>query len=339
MKVDEGMPNSEYFVGVDLGGTNIKVVATDRKGDVFCEENIPTESEKGPIKVIGKIISLIKNLRHNKTISERNLRAIGIAAAGVVDMEEGICKFLPNFPTGWRDIPLAKKIEKSIGSRVFLINDVRAMTLGEKTFGAGRGIKNLVCIALGTGIGGGIVIDGKLYFGQEGFAGEIGHQTIELNGPKCGCGNYGCLEALASGSNLTSQGIRLVKQGATTIIRDLVGNDLNKINPEIIAEAARRGDSCAREILEREAEYLGTGIANLVVILNPEMIIVGGGVAKAADLLLEGIKKVLRQRVHMGPDVDKLKIVRSKLQDRAGAIGAATWAMLKISKIGGEAYD
>lgn len=327
------MTSREYFVGVDLGGTNIKTVAMNSGGRIFCEGNIPTESEKGPTVVIKKITSLIDDLTHNGTLIHKNLCAIGVAAAGVVDMKEGVCKFLPNFPTGWRGIPLVKKIEEGVGSQSFLINDVRAITLGEKTFGAGRGVKNLICIALGTGIGGGIVIDGKLYFGKEGFAGEIGHQTIELYGPKCGCGNYGCLEALASGPNLTSQAIRLVKQGATTIMRDLVDNDLNKISPEVVAEAARRGDSIAKEIWGKEAFYLGTGIANLLVILNPEMIIIGGGIAKAADLLLEGIRQILHRRVYMGPDVDKLKIVRGELQDKAGAVGAATWAMLNLSKL------
>ncbi len=332
MITSEPASSEEYFVGVDLGGTNIKAVSMNKGGEVFCEESISTESEKGPEVIIKKIISLIDNLRHNEILIHKNLCAVGIAAAGVVDMKEGVCKFLPNFPTEWRDIPLTKKIEERTGSRAFLINDVRAMTLGEKTFGAGKGVKNLICIALGTGIGGGIVIDGKLYFGKEGFAGEIGHQTIELHGPKCGCGNYGCLEALASGSNLTSQAIRLVKQGATTIIRDLADNDLNKISPEVIAEAARRGDSIAKEILEKEVHYLGAGIANLLVILNPEMIIFGGGIAAAGDLLFDGIRKILCQRVHMGPNVNALKIVKGELQNKAGAIGAATWAMLNLSK-------
>ena len=178
----EPASSKECFVGVDLGGTNMKAVSMDREGNVFCEENIPTESEKGPAAVIKRMISLMNSMKHNGAVGDRVLHAIGIAAPGVIDMKEGICKFLPNFPTGWRNIPLAKKIGEGTGSQAFLINDVRAMTLGEKTFGAGKGIKNLICLSLGTGIGGGIVIDDKLYFGKEGFAGEIGHQAIELHG-------------------------------------------------------------------------------------------------------------------------------------------------------------
>jgi len=333
MKGSETISSKEYFVGIDIGGTNTKAIVMSREGIIFYEKIIPTENEKGPKEVIKKIISLMNNFIYSESFAHKKLYAIGVAVAGVVNMKEGICKFLPNFPTGWRNIPLAKIIKESIDCQVFLINDVRAMTLGEKTFGAGRGVKNLICIALGTGIGGGIIIDDKLYFGSEGFAGEIGHQTIDLYGPKCGCGNYGCWESLASGTNLTVQAIRLVKEGATTMIRDLVDNDLNKINPEIIVEAATRGDSIAKEILEKEAYFLGAGIANLLVILNPEMIILGGGMAKAINLLVGGIRKTIHQRVYMGPNVDKLRIVRSELQDKAGAVGAATWAMLNLSKI------
>jgi glucokinase len=183
-----------------------------------------------------------------------------------------------------------------------------------------------------TGIGGGIILDEKLFFGSEGLAGEIGHQTIEPDGPRCTCGNHGCLEALASGANIAFQAIRIVKQGATTTIRDLVENDLNRITPKIVAEAARLGDQIAREIWEREAYYLGLGLANLVVIFNPEMIILGGGIAEASDLLMEGILKTLKERVRLGHDLKRLKIVPCKLKNLSGAIGAAAWAQLQVEK-------
>lgn len=321
-----------YYIGVDLGGTNIKAVAINKHGKIFCEKNIPTESEYGPPAVIRKIISIIDNFKTSKELSKMKLAGIGIAVAGVVDMDQGVCKFLPNLLTGWKDIPIITQIEKQSNSKAFLINDVRATTLGEKTFGAGQGVENLICITLGTGIGGGVVINGQIYFGSEGVAGEIGHQIIEPYGPRCTCGSRGCLESLASGPALCSQAIKLVKQGADTIIRDLVDNDLNKIDPLVVENAARQGDMLALEIWEREAYYLGLAIANLLVVLNPEMIIIGGGIAKAADLLFEPIKKTIRQRVFVGPDIDKLKLVRSKLGDEAGAIGAAIWAMLSLSK-------
>jgi glucokinase len=181
-------------------------------------------------------------------------------------------------------------------------------------------------MAIGTGIGGGVIVHDMLCFGGEGFAGEIGHQLVEPQGPKCTCGNYGCLEAVASGASIISNAIRMVKQGATTTIRDLAGNDVNAITAEMVARAAHGGDAVAREIWDKEAFYLGVGITNLIMILNPEMIILGGGVAKAFDLLIEGIRGTVSSRIHLGPDVDSLKIVSCRLGDYSGAIGAALWA-------------
>ena len=326
------MRERSYYVGVDLGGTNIKAIAMNEGGVTLIEENIPSETESGPSAVIDKMVCLINGLIRDDSLTGYTLGAIGIAAAGVVDMDKGVCKWLPNLP-GWMGMPLVSKISERINKRTFLINDVRAMTLAEKTFGAGRGVKNLLCLAVGTGLGGGIIIDDKLYFGSEGFAGELGHQVVEVRGPDCTCGNYGCLEALASGSNIAYQAIRIVKQGATTLIRDLVNNDLNRITPQVVAEAARQGDAFAKEIWEREAFYLGTGIANLVLIFNPEMIILGGGVAEAFDLLIGGIRKILKRRIHLGPDLRRLKIVRSKLKGLSGAVGAATWAMIRSREL------
>jgi glucokinase len=200
------------------------------------------------------------------------------------------------------------------------------MTLAEKTAGAGKGVDNLVCMAVGTGIGGGIVIGGSLYFGGEGLACEIGHQIIEPQGPRCTCGSRGCLEALASGSNIAYQAIRLVRQGAATLVRDMVQGDLNLVTPEIVADAARQGDRLALEIWEREAYYLGLGLANLVVTLDPDMIVIGGGVAEAFDLLAGGIMATLRERVKLGHDLERLRLVKGRLGELAGAVGAAVWA-------------
>jgi glucokinase len=214
----------------------------------------------------------------------------------------------------------------------FLINDVRAMTLAERDFGAGRGVRDFICLAVGSGIGGGIVMDGELHFGGEGLACEIGHQIIEPQGPLCTCGSRGCLEALASGASIAFQGMKIVRQGATTLIRDLVSNDLNRITPEVVAEAARRGDRYALEIWRREAFYLGLGLSNMVVVLNPSMIIIGGGVAEAFELFVPGIRDTLRDRVKLGHDVEGLKIVKAELRDLAGAAGAATWSRIQVGR-------
>jgi glucokinase len=319
------MKSSKRFIGIDLGGTNLKGVVINRKGDVLYDRTVPTRPERGPSAVIQSMIELI-NILSGQIDSHDEAYTIGIAAAGVVDSKRGKCLWLPNLP-GWKDIGLVEVVEDSIDSNVFLINDVRAMTLAEKTIGVGEGVENLICIAIGTGIGGGIILNNMLYFGSEGFAGEIGHQVVDPQGPKCTCGNYGCLETLASGAYIVFQAIRLVKQGATTVIRDMADDDLNKITPGIIARAAKQGDVIAKEIWEKEAFYLGIGIANLVHILNPEMIIMGGGIIKDYDLLIDRIREKVYSRIHLGPDIHNLKIVACELGELSGAIGAALWAM------------
>ncbi|MBC7190568.1 ROK family protein, partial [Candidatus Aerophobetes bacterium] len=184
---------------------------------------------------------------------------------------------------------------------------------------------------IGTGIGGGIVIERKLYFGRQGYAGEIGHQIIDPAGPICGCGNRGCLEAFASAGSIIVQAKEMIKKGKPTLIEKLIGGDLDKITPKIVAQAAREGDAVARKIWEREAFYLGIGIANLVVILNPQAVIIAGGISKAFDLMIDRIKETLRERILIEVDVEKLKILKGKLGDMAGAIGAACWAREKFS--------
>lgn len=322
------METDGVYIGVDLGGTNIKAIAMTESGGRLCEMNVQTETDRGPDSVMEKMVSLIQDVVKSCGGRETRHRAVGVAAAGIVDMERGMCRFLPNLP-GWTDIPIVRELSGKVNLNTFLINDVRAMTLAEKSYGAGKGVKNFICIAVGTGIGGGIVIDGNLYFGSEGLACEIGHQIIEPQGPRCTCGSQGCLEALASGSNITFQAMRIVKQGAMTIMRDMVENDLNRITPRVVADAARQGDPCALEIWEREAYYLGLGLANLVVVLNPEMIIIGGGVSEAFDLMVDGVRKTLRERVKLGHDLDRIRITRSQLKDLAGAVGAATWARMR----------
>ena len=189
---------------------------------------------------------------------------------------------------------------------------------------------NLVLLTLGTGIGGGIVIDNELYFGSKRWAGEIGHITVESQGPRCSCGNYGCVEALASGPAITSAAIRAIKQGFTTKMRNMVGGDLNLVTPELVAMAAEAGDIIALEIYERAGHYIGTAVASLIAILNPDLVIIGGGVAKAGRLIMEPITRcaMIRSSIFREPG-GGAQIVPAELGVDAGAIGAAAWAIKK----------
>jgi glucokinase len=203
---------------------------------------------------------------------------------------------------------------------------VRSITNGEWRFGAGRGVDTVAVFAIGTGIGGGLVINGQLHLGIGGTGGELGHTTIDFNGPRCGCGNYGCLEAYASGPAIAAAGMKAVSQGLTTRIGELCEYDLNRITPELIAKAAQEGDEVAKDIYEKAGFYVGIAAANICVSIGPRRIIIGGGVSQAGDLLLEPIRRTLKERVTIMP-IDQVEVVPSKLGGNAGVIGVACWAV------------
>jgi glucokinase len=211
---------------------------------------------------------------------------------------------------------------------VYLLNDVRAITLGEWKFGAGRGVETIAVFAIGTGIGGGLVVNGRLHLGIGGTAGELGHQIIDLNGPRCGCGNHGCVEALASGPAIVAMGVKAVAQGLTTSLGERVDYDLNKITPEVIADAGVAGDAIAKEIYDRAGTYIGLAVANVLVSVGPRKVVIGGGVAQAGDLLIEPIRRTIRERVFMMP-VDQVEVVSAELGTNAGIFGMAAWANLR----------
>ena len=249
----------------------------------------------------------------------------------MLDLEKGLVLFLPNLPGTWPNVPLRQRIEESVGLPTHLLNDVRSMTLGEWTFGAGKGVDTIACFAIGTGIGGGLVINGQLHLGIGGTGGELGHQIIDMNGPPCGCGSRGCLEAFASGPAISAMGIKAVVQGLTTNIGELVDYDLNRITPKVIYEAAMQGDQIAREIFEMAGFYIGIAVSNVLAVVGPRKVVIGGGVGQAGDLLLEPILRTVRERVHIMP-LDQVKIVLAELGPNAGLIGAALWARDRIGK-------
>ncbi len=244
---------------------------------------------------------------------------------GLVDLAAGVTKFLPNMPTQWRDVPVASILGGLVGCPVHLLNDVRTATLGELRYGHGKAVGTMAFFSLGTGVGGGVAIDGKLRLGLLGAAGELGHQTIVPDGPRCGCGNRGCLETLASGPAITAEGIRLLRTGLAPKLYELVGGDVGRVTPAEMAEAATAGDQMVREAILRAAEYLGIGVANVVTILHPELVVLGGGVAAIGDLLLERVRQVVRERVGMFP-TEGVRVERSLLGAQAGVLGAIALA-------------
>ena len=318
------------FIGCDLGGTNLRAAIVDvESGIVLKQLQVPTLSREGHDAVMERMSRLIIQIIQANQLRTDDIGGIGIGVPGVLDLEKGETLFLPNFPGNWPHIPLRDTIAKLTGLKTAILNDVRSITLGEWKFGAGRGMDTIAVYAIGTGVGGGLVINGELYLGIGGTAGELGHMVIDYNGPQCGCGNYGCLETFASGPAIAAMGMKALTQGLTTNLGELCNYDLNQITPELIARAAKSGDKIAKDIFERAGFYLGVAASSVCVAVNPQRIILAGGVSRAGDLLSEPMIRTLRERVTMMP-IEKVEIVLAQLGDDAGVIGAAAWASLPI---------
>jgi len=313
----------DIYASVDLGGTNIAGVFAGQDGRILGEKKVPTQSHEGPEAVLERIAELVDGLAQE--IGSRPL-ALGMGIPGLADLKNGVTKFLPNLPTQWRDVPVRGVLSPKIGCPVYLLNDVRMATLGELTFGHGRSARTMVFFALGTGIGGGVAVDGKLRLGPLGAAGELGHQTILPEGPRCGCGSRGCLETLASGPAIAAEGVRLMLSGLAPKLHELVRGEASAVTPREMAAAADAGDTRVREAIVRAAGYLGIGVANVVTILHPDLVVLGGGVAAIGPLLFDTVRQTVRERVGMFP-TDDIEIKPSLLGEQAGALGGIALAM------------
>lgn len=301
---------TDLYAGVDLGGTNVTLAVGDK------EMKIPTNSSEGPEAVLARIAAGVRSLGGSP-------RALGMGVPGLADLGAGVTKFLPNLPTQWRDVPVRTILGTALGCEVYLLNDVRTATLGELVHGHGRDAKTMAFFALGTGVGGGIAVDGKLRLGPLGAAGELGHQTILPDGALCGCGNRGCLETLASGPAITAEGVRLLLSGLAPNLYALTGGDASKVTTEAMA---RSGDATVREAIARAARYLAIGVANVAVTLHPDLVVIGGGVSGMGDLLMNPLRDEAARRLGSLLGTKPIRIERSALGDRAGIMGALALA-------------
>ena len=311
------------YASVDLGGTTVACALTSPDGSIIAERSIPTQSNEGPPAVLARIGALVKELAAE---ARGTPLALGMGVPGLLDAGRVRTRFLPNFPTQWRDVPVAGTLAQAIGCPVFLLNDARVATLGELVFGHGRSVGTMLFFTLGTGVGGGVVIDGKLRLGPLGAAGELGHQTMVTDGLLCGCGNHGCLETLASGPAITAEGVRLMRSGLAPKLFEIVRGEASAIGPKEMARAAAAGEVTVRDAIVRAARYLGIGAANLVTALHPELVVLGGGVAAVGDLLTDTVRDEIRRRVRMFPP-DDVRVERSMLGDKAGIWGGIALAM------------
>jgi glucokinase len=317
---------SKKYIGCDLGGTNLRAGIVDLDdGKVSHLKSTSTLAREGHDAVMMRMGALINDVIAASGLPKTEIGAVGIGVPGVLDLERGTTLFLPNLSGTWPDVPLRDTIAGYTGLPVVLLNDVRSITFGEWRFGAGQGADTMACFAIGTGIGGGLVINGKLHLGIGGTGGELGHQMIDYNGPLCGCGSRGCLEVYASGPAISSMGMKAVVQGLTTSIGKLVDFDLNKITPDVIARAASHGDEVAQRIIDEAGFYIGIGAANVCASIGPRRIVIAGGVSRIGEPLLEPIRRTLRERVTIMP-VEQVEVVQAQLGDDAGVIGVALWA-------------
>lgn len=315
----------DFLLGVDLGGTKILAGVFDAKFDLKGTAKLSTKADRGVEAVIDRIARGINEAVDECDLSLKQIRGVGIGAPGAVDSDSGRVIFAPNLP-GWKDIPLKKELEKRLGVPVFTGNDCNVCTLGTFDREYKAKPKNLIGVFIGTGIGGGLVINGELYAGHNLTAGEIGHMVIEVNGPKCGCGNRGCLEALASRTAIFRKIQSGVKDGEKTILTDMLGPDLADMRSGDLRKAIRKGDKFVEKVVEAAAEYAGIGVANLINILNPEIVVVGGGVIEALENeMMPALLKAVKEHVMPGT-MDGIKIEASKLGDHAGITGAAVLA-------------
>ncbi len=316
-------------LGIDLGGTKILTAVTNTQGEMLSRDHSITPAKEGQEAVVKSILESVGRALDQARISAPDLTAVGVGAPGLSNPETGILFTSPNLP-GWKDVPLRDIIEEGLGKKAFLINDANAAAVGELYFGAGRGARNFIYITVSTGIGGGIIIDGKIYTGSIGTAGELGHMVIDDGGSLCNCGNRGRWEALASGTALAREARLKTKDGATSSILQLAGGDLGKINAEVIHEAAQAGDSLANELIARTAYYLGVGLANLINIFNPEVIIIGGGLSNIGDMLLKPAFEEAGRRAFK-PAYQAVRFARAELGRNSGVLGAAAFALEKTT--------
>ncbi len=317
-------PHAGYVIGINLGMTYISTLLMDFSLQPIHKLKIPTLPHEGKDAVINRILEAIEKIIILADVPREKVLAIGIGVPGLVDTKNGVSKFSPNL--GWHNVPIRELLYQRIKIPVLIENDVRCATLGEKFFGAGKGVDNLVCMYVGIGIGAGIIIDGKLYKGVSEGAGEIGHTTILDDGPRCSCGNRGCLEAIASGPAIARRAKESIEKGRKSLIYDLVEGKLEKITGEIVSRAGWSGDPLALEILKDTGHYLGIGIANLINLFNPELLILGGGVMQAGELIMNSLRETLKERVFSMP-AEAVKIVFASLGNEAGMTGAAKIAM------------
>lgn len=312
--------SARWTVGVDFGGTSVKAGLVDASGRVVATASFSTDEAARPAAFVERTSRAVESLARQAGVRPGQLRGVGIGAPGPVDVERGLVYSLMNVP-GWRNVALARACERCLACRCFVDNDVNLMALGEWRFGAGRGAEQLVCLTLGTGVGGGLILNGALCRGASGAGGELGHMVIDPRGSRCGCGRRGCLEAHVGTAEILRKGRRLARR-ASTQLRASMRRSGGRLTPQLLSQAAQHGDAGARRLWQEIGQALGIGLANVVNLLNPDRMVIGGGIANAWRWFAPTMRQVVRDEA-IDISARSVRIVRARLGNRAGIVGAA----------------
>jgi glucokinase len=311
-------------IGIDVGGTKINAFRVARDGEILDRKKVPTPADDEEA-TLGQMIELAQAMVTDDVL------AIGVGAAGMVDAVDGVLRFAPNL--AWRDLPIAARMRDALGLPCQVDNDASMAAYGEYRFGAGRGYRHMLLVTVGTGIGGGIVSDGRLFRGAYGFASEIGHIIVEPGGPKCGCGNSGCWEQVAAGRAIDRLGREAARANPQSGVVRLAGGEPEKVTGQMVTEAARQGDEVAVRVLAEVGRRLGEGIAGLVNVLDPQIVVVGGGAVVAGDLLLDPARAAFVDSVEGEEYRPRVPLVAARLGNDAGAVGAASLALEELGRM------
>ena len=313
----------ELYGGIDLGGTKIYSIVASAEGEVRGENERPTMVELGVQKCIERMVDSLREAASQAGVELSGLARVAVAAPGPIDLIDGVITAAPNL--GWSNVPLRKLLSEKVGVPVLLENDANAAALGEFEYGAGRQYETLIYVTISTGIGGGFVFEGKIFSGASGAAGEIGHLTVEPDGPRCFCGSRGCLEMVASGTAIGRTGTLVVEEGRSEELAKRADSE-GRVTAEDVADAGRAGDSLANEILDEAARYIGIGLGSLINLINPEAIVVGGGVSKIGHRFLDPVIAEAKRR-SFPQSFGDCTIKFAELEERVGALGAVAVAV------------
>jgi len=323
-------PEAGFAVGVDLGAVNLRAAVVNLEAEIVAKIAKKTKADEGRERVFKRITEIIHEVIDASGVERKKIKGIGIGISGIIDHQKGVCLFCPNIK-GWENVPVKRLLEEKFGIEVSIDDSSRMAALAEHWCGLARKVENFIFVNVGFGMGSGIFTNGRLYRGSRGTAGELGHTTIDEKGSRCQCGNRGCLETLVSGPAIVRRTRERLEEGVVSLVGKMSGDDFARITPELVAEAARKGDKLAFNIMEKTGEYLGIGIANAVNLFNPELVIIGAGISRAGDLFLDTAKRTVKARaLHTAATSVDIKL--SVLGDTTAAQGAAILVLKDIFK-------